>query len=84
MLTSCHNQVYQSLANLIHWADKIVLYGDSDMNKVEGSEVTEAVRSGIEELVRLYIEKLKDRQNKMSSDDLEENQQISKPNQNKE
>ena len=54
------------------------------MNKVEGSEVTEAVRSGIEELVRLYIEKLKDRQNKMSSDDLEENQQISKPNQNKE
>ncbi|XP_033642954.1 rap guanine nucleotide exchange factor 1-like [Asterias rubens] len=83
MLTSCHNQVYQSLANLIHWADKIVLYGDSDMNKVEGSEVTEAVRSGIEELVRLYIEKLKDRQNKMSSDDLEENQQISKPNQNK-
>ena len=79
MLMSRHNQVYQSLANLIYWADKIVLYGESAMNKDEGSEVTEAVRSGIEELVRLYLEKLKDRQNKLAAG-MEDQQQIPKPN----
>ncbi|XP_022085082.1 rap guanine nucleotide exchange factor 1-like isoform X2 [Acanthaster planci] len=78
MLMSCHNQVYQSLANLIYWADKIVLYGESSMNKDEGSEVTEAVRSGIEELVRLYLEKLKDRQNKLAAG-MEDQQQVPKP-----
>ncbi|XP_038063807.1 rap guanine nucleotide exchange factor 1-like isoform X1 [Patiria miniata] len=79
MLMSCHNQVHQSLANLIHWADKIVLYGESAMNKDEGSEVTEAVRSGIEELVKLYLEKLKDRQNKLAAGN-EDQQQTPKLN----
>ncbi|XP_071491453.1 rap guanine nucleotide exchange factor 1-like [Diadema antillarum] len=57
-LSSRHNQVYQSLANLIHWADKIVLYGQSAMDKSQGSEVTNAVQNGIRELVKLSIEKL--------------------------
>ena len=57
-LSSRHSQVYQSLANLIHWADKIVLYGQSVMDKSQGNEVTSAVQNGIRELVKLSIEKL--------------------------
>nr|XP_054770085.1 rap guanine nucleotide exchange factor 1-like [Lytechinus pictus] len=57
-LSSRHSQVYQSLANLIHWADKIVLYGQSVMDKNQGTQVTSAVQNGISELVKLSIEKL--------------------------
>ena len=68
VLSSRHNQVYQALAKLIHWADKIVLYGSSSMDKGEGSVITDEVKTGIKELVEMYIEKLKARERRMSGD----------------
>ncbi|XP_072016691.1 rap guanine nucleotide exchange factor 1-like isoform X1 [Amphiura filiformis] len=68
VLSSRHNQVYQALAKLIHWADRVVLYGTDAMDKGEGSVITEEVKTGIKELVDMYVEKLKARERRMSAD----------------
>ncbi|XP_070581688.1 rap guanine nucleotide exchange factor 1-like isoform X2 [Ptychodera flava] len=66
-LMSSHNQVYQSLAKLIRWADKLLIHGlnENDSGKVD--EVTSDVRNGIAELVKLSIQKLHDKEAKKSS-----------------
>ncbi|KAM6985919.1 LOW QUALITY PROTEIN: rap guanine nucleotide exchange factor 1b [Aplochiton taeniatus] len=59
-LSSCHNRVYQSLANLIRWSDQVMLEGidleDKD-NVVVVTTVIKAVLDGVKELVKLTIEK---------------------------
>ncbi|KAM4662778.1 rap guanine nucleotide exchange factor 1 isoform 7-T7 [Discoglossus pictus] len=59
-ISSCYNRVYQSLANLIRWSDKVMLEGVNCEDKevvttVKG--VIKAVLDGVKELVRLMIEK---------------------------
>ncbi|XP_077986646.1 rap guanine nucleotide exchange factor 1-like [Glandiceps talaboti] len=61
-LMSSHNQVYQSLAKLIRWADKLLIHGPSGNENSKIDDVTSAVCEGIRELVRLSIEKLKDKE----------------------
>ncbi|XP_010899411.2 rap guanine nucleotide exchange factor 1b isoform X2 [Esox lucius] len=59
-LSSCHNRVYQSLANLIRWSDQIMLdsvdLADKE-NAVAVTSVIKAVLDGVKELVKLTIEK---------------------------
>ncbi|XP_041667225.1 rap guanine nucleotide exchange factor 1b isoform X10 [Cheilinus undulatus] len=59
-LSSCHNRVYQSLANLIRWADQVMLDGidlDDKENVASVTIVIKAVLDGVKELVKLTIEK---------------------------
>ncbi|XP_033979167.1 rap guanine nucleotide exchange factor 1b isoform X3 [Trematomus bernacchii] len=59
-LSSCHNRVYQSLANLIRWADQVMLDGidlEDKENVASVTSVIKAVLDGVKELVRLTIEK---------------------------
>ncbi|XP_077592935.1 rap guanine nucleotide exchange factor 1b isoform X2 [Stigmatopora nigra] len=59
-LSSCHNRVYQSLANLIRWADQVMLDGidlDDKDNVTSVTNVIKAVLDGVKELVKLTIEK---------------------------
>ncbi|XP_076126860.1 rap guanine nucleotide exchange factor 1-like [Alosa pseudoharengus] len=61
-VSSCLNRVYQSLGNLIHWSDQVML-GDEDINLddketiVSITTVIRAVLDGVKELVKLTIEK---------------------------
>ncbi|XP_048098912.1 rap guanine nucleotide exchange factor 1 isoform X4 [Alosa alosa] len=61
-VSSCLNRVYQSLGNLIHWSDQVML-GDEDINLddketiVSVTTVIRAVLDGVKELVKLTIEK---------------------------
>ncbi|XP_026210147.1 rap guanine nucleotide exchange factor 1b isoform X1 [Anabas testudineus] len=59
-LSSCHNRVYQSLANLIRWADQVMLDGidlEDKENVASVTSVIKAVLDGVKELVKLTIEK---------------------------
>uniref|UniRef100_A0A3B3DEJ0 CRK SH3-binding GNRP n=1 Tax=Oryzias melastigma TaxID=30732 RepID=A0A3B3DEJ0_ORYME len=59
-LTSCHSRVYQSLGNLIRWADQVMLDGIDLEDKENVAAVTgviKAVLDGVKELVKLTIEK---------------------------
>ncbi|KAL0965164.1 hypothetical protein UPYG_G00277580 [Umbra pygmaea] len=59
-LSSCHNRVYQSLANLIRWSDQVMLDGidlEDKENAVAVTTVIKAVLDGVKELVKLTIEK---------------------------
>ncbi|XP_030197313.1 rap guanine nucleotide exchange factor 1b isoform X3 [Gadus morhua] len=59
-LSSCHNRVYQSLANLIRWSDQVMLDGidlEDKENVVAVTTVIKAVLDGVKELVKLTIEK---------------------------
>uniref|UniRef100_A0AAV2IUF7 CRK SH3-binding GNRP n=1 Tax=Knipowitschia caucasica TaxID=637954 RepID=A0AAV2IUF7_KNICA len=59
-LSSCHNRVYQSLANLIRWADQVMLDGidlEDKENVAAVTNVIKAVLDGVKELVKLTIEK---------------------------
>ncbi|XP_077442435.1 rap guanine nucleotide exchange factor 1b isoform X9 [Vanacampus margaritifer] len=59
-LSSCHDRVYQSLANLIRWADQVMLDGidlDDKENVTSVTNVIKAVLDGVKELVKLTIEK---------------------------
>uniref|UniRef100_A0A8C8GL68 CRK SH3-binding GNRP n=1 Tax=Oncorhynchus tshawytscha TaxID=74940 RepID=A0A8C8GL68_ONCTS len=59
-VSSCHNRVYQSLANLIRWSDHVMLDGinlDDKDNVVAVTTVIKAVLDGVKELVKLTIEK---------------------------
>uniref|UniRef100_A0A8C5E8K2 CRK SH3-binding GNRP n=1 Tax=Gouania willdenowi TaxID=441366 RepID=A0A8C5E8K2_GOUWI len=59
-LTSCHSRVYQSLANLIRWADQVMLDGidlEDKENVASVTTVIKAVLDGVKELVKLTIEK---------------------------
>ncbi|XP_054614179.1 rap guanine nucleotide exchange factor 1b isoform X8 [Dunckerocampus dactyliophorus] len=59
-LSSCHNRVYQSLANLIRWADQVMLDGidlEDKENVTSVTNVIKAVLDGVKELVKLTIEK---------------------------
>ncbi|XP_064164855.1 rap guanine nucleotide exchange factor 1b isoform X6 [Anguilla rostrata] len=59
-VSSCHNRVYQSLANLIRWSDQVMLEGVNLEDKETISMVTtviKAVLDGVKELVKLTIEK---------------------------
>ncbi|XP_078143273.1 rap guanine nucleotide exchange factor 1b isoform X3 [Centroberyx gerrardi] len=59
-LSSCHNRVYQSLANLIRWSDQVMLDGidlEDKENVVAVTSVIKAVLDGVKELVKLTIEK---------------------------
>ncbi|KAL2100180.1 hypothetical protein ACEWY4_004574 [Coilia grayii] len=59
-LSSCHNRVYQSLANLVRWSDDVMLKGIDLSDKetvVTVTTVIKAVLDGVKELVKLTIEK---------------------------
>uniref|UniRef100_A0A8C7YGD1 Rap guanine nucleotide exchange factor (GEF) 1b n=1 Tax=Oryzias sinensis TaxID=183150 RepID=A0A8C7YGD1_9TELE len=59
-LTSCHSRVYQSLGNLIRWADQVMLDGidlEDKENVAAVTSVIKAVLDGVKELVKLTIEK---------------------------
>ncbi|XP_062867528.1 rap guanine nucleotide exchange factor 1b isoform X1 [Trichomycterus rosablanca] len=59
-VSSCHNRVCQSLANLIRWADQVMLEGIDLVDKETVATVTaviKAVLDGVKELVKLTIEK---------------------------
>ncbi|XP_076842417.1 rap guanine nucleotide exchange factor 1b isoform X2 [Brachyhypopomus gauderio] len=59
-ITSCHNRVYQSLANLIRWSDQVMLEGidlDDKDTVTTVTAVIKAVLDGVKELVKLTIEK---------------------------
>ncbi|XP_076140955.1 rap guanine nucleotide exchange factor 1b [Alosa pseudoharengus] len=59
-LSSCHNRVYQSLANLVRWSDDVMLKGIDLSDKETVTTVTtviKAVLDGVKELVKLTIEK---------------------------
>ncbi|XP_069571747.1 rap guanine nucleotide exchange factor 1b isoform X8 [Brachyistius frenatus] len=59
-LSSCHSRVYQSLANLIRWADQVMLDGidlEDKENVASVTTVIKAVLDGVKELVKLTIEK---------------------------
>ncbi|KAI4890390.1 hypothetical protein NFI96_014550 [Prochilodus magdalenae] len=59
-IASCHNRVYQSLANLIRWSDQVMLEGiDLDDKDIVTTvtAVIKAVLDGVKELVKLTIEK---------------------------
>ncbi|KAL6470718.1 hypothetical protein MHYP_G00218370 [Metynnis hypsauchen] len=59
-IASCHNRVYQSLANLIRWSDQVMLEGiDLDDKDIVTTVTTviKAVLDGVKELVKLTIEK---------------------------
>ncbi|KAA0719717.1 Rap guanine nucleotide exchange factor 1 CRK SH3-binding GNRP [Triplophysa tibetana] len=59
-LSSCHNRVYQSLANLIRWSDQVMLDGfdlDDKDTVTTVTTVIKAVLDGVKELVKLTIEK---------------------------
>ncbi|KAF7661282.1 hypothetical protein LDENG_00265870 [Lucifuga dentata] len=59
-LSSCHNRVYQSLANLIRWSDQVMLDGidlEDKENVAAVTNVIKAVLDGVKELVKLTIEK---------------------------
>lgn len=44
-LSSCHNRVYQSLANLIRWADKVMLDGIDLEDKENVASVTSVIKA---------------------------------------
>uniref|UniRef100_A0A671PXI7 Rap guanine nucleotide exchange factor 1-like n=1 Tax=Sinocyclocheilus anshuiensis TaxID=1608454 RepID=A0A671PXI7_9TELE len=59
-VSSCHNRVYQSLANLIRWSDQVMLEGidlDDKETVATVTTVIKAVLDGVKELVKLTIEK---------------------------
>ncbi|XP_072517768.1 rap guanine nucleotide exchange factor 1b isoform X6 [Salminus brasiliensis] len=59
-VASCHNRVYQSLANLIRWSDQVMLEGidlDDKDTVTTVTAVIKAVLDGVKELVKLTIEK---------------------------
>ncbi|XP_017539443.1 rap guanine nucleotide exchange factor 1b isoform X6 [Pygocentrus nattereri] len=59
-IASCHNRVYQSLANLIRWSDQVMLEGidlDDKDTVTTVTTVIKAVLDGVKELVKLTIEK---------------------------
>uniref|UniRef100_UPI00398E6AD8 rap guanine nucleotide exchange factor 1b isoform X5 n=1 Tax=Pristiophorus japonicus TaxID=55135 RepID=UPI00398E6AD8 len=56
-ITSCLNQVYQSLANLIRWSDRVMLEGVNLDDKEMVMAMIKAVLDGVKELVKLTIEK---------------------------
>ncbi|XP_051892852.1 rap guanine nucleotide exchange factor 1-like isoform X10 [Pristis pectinata] len=56
-ITSCLNQVYQSLANLIRWSDRVMLEGVNLDEKEMINAMIKAVLDGVKDLVKLTIEK---------------------------
>ncbi|KAI2651623.1 Rap guanine nucleotide exchange factor 1 [Labeo rohita] len=59
-VSSCHNRVYQSLANLIRWSDQVMLEGidlDDKDTVTTVTTVIKAVLDGVKDLVKLTIEK---------------------------
>ncbi|XP_051537385.1 rap guanine nucleotide exchange factor 1-like [Myxocyprinus asiaticus] len=59
-MSSCHNRVYQSLANLIRWSDQVMLEGVDFDDKDTVATVTTVIKGvldGVKELVKLTIEK---------------------------
>ncbi|XP_048469585.1 rap guanine nucleotide exchange factor 1-like isoform X2 [Rhincodon typus] len=56
-ISSCLNQVYQSLANLIRWSDQVILENVNLDDKERVMAMIKAVLDGIKELVKLTIEK---------------------------
>lgn len=55
-LSSCHNRVYQSLANLIRWADQVMLDGidlEDKENVASVTSVIKAVLDGVKVRLRL-------------------------------
>lgn len=58
LMMSATNQVYQSLANLIRWADNVLLHGNQAQNKENVAEVVKAVQEATQILVHFLEEKL--------------------------
>lgn len=60
-VSSCLARIYQSLANLIHWSDQVLLNGvNRDDKESTVTTVIKAVLDGVKELVRLTMEPQED------------------------
>ncbi|KAM9360729.1 rap guanine nucleotide exchange factor 1-like [Symphorus nematophorus] len=60
-ITSCLTRLYQSVAQLIRWADQVMLQGVDQDKKESTASVTKVIRAvldGVKELVRLASERL--------------------------
>ncbi|XP_052230046.1 rap guanine nucleotide exchange factor 1-like isoform X2 [Dreissena polymorpha] len=60
-LTSRHNQVCQSLAHFIKWADDLLIQGPKGLNKDNAYTLITALSDGIEELYQICLDKWEDR-----------------------
>lgn len=65
VVMSAHSEVNKNLANLIHWADKVVLHGRPQEGQDEAKDRAEAARLSITSLVTAYMDRLKDKQQKL-------------------
>ena len=55
---STYNQVFQSLANLIRWADFVYLHDDKSLDRENACSVIRSVNDGMQELISLVRDKL--------------------------
>lgn len=62
LLVSSYNQVYQSLASLVKWADVVLIHGEKAVDRDTLSEVVKTVRSAVKTLVDIVIEKLRNKE----------------------
>uniref|UniRef100_T1J7M1 CRK SH3-binding GNRP n=1 Tax=Strigamia maritima TaxID=126957 RepID=T1J7M1_STRMM len=67
LLLSTTNQVHQSLANLIKWADNVLLYGNQSHNKENVAEVVKGVHEAIKILIQLAEEKRHNKESKTTN-----------------
>lgn len=69
-MLSNHSEVNKNLAKLILWADKVVLHGMSETGDSGGKDsakgITEAVKKSVDKLVVEYIDKLKEKEQRLS------------------
>ncbi|XP_042372616.1 rap guanine nucleotide exchange factor 1-like, partial [Plectropomus leopardus] len=56
-VSSCLNRLYKSLAELIHWADQVMLQGSAHGNRESVTMVIRAVLDAVKDLVRLAAER---------------------------
>ncbi|GAB6018402.1 Rap guanine nucleotide exchange factor (GEF) 1 [Chamberlinius hualienensis] len=62
LLMSSYNQVYHSLANLVKWADVVLIHGEKDLDKANLADVVTMVRSAVKSLVDVVMEKLRNKE----------------------
>ncbi|XP_033121959.1 rap guanine nucleotide exchange factor 1-like isoform X2 [Anneissia japonica] len=62
MLMSEQSRVYQNLAKLIHWADKMMLNGHKDIDKASIEVIAKDMAEGVSNLVKLTVTKLEEKE----------------------
>ncbi|XP_042898882.1 guanine nucleotide-releasing factor 2 isoform X2 [Parasteatoda tepidariorum] len=62
LMLSASNQVYQTLSNLIRWADNVLLYGEKAAEKENVCEIVQAVKDAVKSLVQLSLDRLQQKE----------------------